>query len=356
MSLAGKYGLPTYRKPTFSSNGKSISFDATEYEVIDGTGEAMDYPAFPDLAIDASNYLHVVFRNGSDHNSTNNAGVAYTKSTDNGVSWSSPVEIVPSDESFLITNESIMISSTGRIIVVYNKQSGSNRDPFFIYSDNSGTSWSTEAAFSTEYAEGQVAGVSGGIEDNGTIVWPFYGTYVTGQKRNAVLFSSTDNGASWDKFTNITPSGLLINGSDPDFEEPVVRQMQSGLLVALLRSDPSPHTGTWFVYSYNGVNWSWPVRVINSRGKNSLAVSPNGTLLSVGRDSNAAEWRTIVSYSSDSGKSWTTQFIDSREGRAMYSGCVWSPAISKWVVVYATETGTENLGPTIMVCKHISEV
>ena len=344
MSLSNIYGLNLYKGIKFIDNGKSVSIDVPTYDVEIGTG-TFDYSFVPDLAIDSSGDLHLVYRKGSDHNTTLNGTIVYRKSTDNGVTWSAESTVVPNDGAILLTNCSITYTSTGRLIVTYSKESGTTRTPYRRYSDDLGDTWSTEAIFSNEYGSGQWVSVTGAIEQVG--------------KRNAVMFSSEDDGDTWTKFGDITPTPFTftIGGNDPDFEEPTLFRLKSGIWACLLRSDPSPFTGSYMIYSYDLERWSWPKKVSDSRGKNPVCVTPSGTIISVGR--NAADWRTLLSYSTDGGKTWTSEYLDAITSAYMYAGVVWSHVINKAIVVYSYQTtggATTTTGPCNIVCKHISEV
>ena len=356
MSLISKYGLTIYKEPLFVSNGKTISIDVPEYSVESGGG-TYDYLAFPALAISDTGKLYTVYRQGSDHNITADGAITMRTSTDNGVTWGASVDLVARDGSTFHSNPNIAVTSTGRIIVTYsiNTNSGEQRVIWVITSDNDGGTWSSPSKMTDIYEpDGQISGVGCDLEyvkATNTLLMTFFARPTNAGKRAPVIFSSTDNGDTWAFYSNIRPIEA------EDFEEPQFVLTPTGMISCLLRSDVE--NASFYTYSLDGgLNWSRPVQVIDSVGKNPIGVSPDSTLLSLGRHSIAGGdfFRATISNSQDEGATWNTQFLTDRGEAYMYGGVVWSAVIDKFIIVWSVEVGTPFTGSCDLICKHISEV
>lgn len=344
------YNDTLYDRAAFLPNSKTISFeDETIFQVGSGIN---DYLAFPCLTIDSNNDLHLIYTKGPDHNVSTTQHIIYRTSTDGGYTWSSEVTVVPSS-GILLTTGGICVVSTGRIIIGYHKVNSPVAQKYMIYSDDDGSTWSSEILVTNDYPDpGQISGPSNPFEYEGDLYWAMYGRTTGSGDRECVLYKSTDglDGEAWSKISVIQPA------ISQDYEEPEVIPNADGLFIALLRSDSQAFTRMVFSWD-KGITWS-TVRqdVVNSIGFNGAAVSPLNGIFSFGR--RATDNRTIIQYSANGGQNWTTRVADARTGANMYGKAVWHPVLDKFIGVYAAETTApiNYTGPTHLVCTRWDEI
>jgi len=121
-----------------------------------------------------------------------------TFSTDQGATWSAPVDItssVPSDSLNNFSCESQVICNNGRILFVLNKQTdpgvSTNSANYCMYSDDDGATWATttiRASHSDYVTEAACLHLGG---DN---IYVLIGSYQDNEWR---CFTSSDNGDTW---------------------------------------------------------------------------------------------------------------------------------------------------------------
>jgi hypothetical protein len=353
-----QYSTTLYKKSDFNSNGKSsITFD-TETIIETGSG-TFDYISFADIAIDSGNIINLVYRNGSDHNLTLDGSIIHrTDNADAGLTWNSGTVIVPARGGILITNPSITITSTGRMIVFFTKEVSPARESWLVYKDP-GQPWSAEIRVTTDYpSPGMIDGPGKAIEISGTLYKPYYARLTGSGNRDGVIYKSVDDGLTWTLHATMYPA------TSADYEEPTIFNNGDNLIIGLLRSDPLGST-RW-IYStdedvFATVNsWSAPTgttimpEAATSNGKNPAAISPSKTILCMGR--NTADGRAIIYYSFNKSRTWAKVYADARTGKYMYGGVVWHPVISKFITVHSVEVSTPLTGPCALVCMRWNEL
>lgn len=353
MSINTDYNLGIYKLPRFVSNGKTVALDSSTLIQL-GAGLA-DYFLAPDLAVDANGVLHLVYVNGSGHNSSDSV-ILYRRSTSvtsGGVVWGSPVTLVAAIADSVTTNPSICVTNTGRILIHYGFQPTGFRQVWMLHSDDGGNTWSAVRRMTEDYDDNQITGPCSPIvlADN-TILKSFYARGAGAGAREGVIYRSTDNGDTFTYYTTMYPI------SSANLEEPSLLRRSDNLFISLVRSDPA--STTFIMYSQNGKNWSDKQVAYPSKGKDPIAKSPSGTLIAFGRYSVAGGDidRSIVAYSNDGGKTWVWSFIGADSGRYMYAGVVWHAGIGKFISVVCSEVAgfPINNGPTRLECMIFNEV
>jgi hypothetical protein len=363
MTLITKYNLGLKKLlPEFTSNGRSVSL-GSEVVIQVGAG-ANEYMSFGDLAIDDNGKLHLVYRQASGHNDAANGTVRYRTSVDGGATWTSATTIIPdTSDAFNITNPAITITSTGRILVFFTKQdwptSSLTQLTYLIYSDNGGTTWNSTGTDGNEILINNTTAyqniIGHAIALGSTLILPMYSRVsVTSGNEFAYTYKSVNDGLTWTFNSNITDgtSSTILNAGETNLLE-----RGDGLVMAFMRNNgASPATGNYVSWSRDGgVKWlQKPYQAGTLRSKNAVAISPNGTILTVGRD-NSTNY-TMYGYSSDGGATFTYARIDSREGVHEYSGIVWDSFNNRFVVVYYVETGVTTDSPTDIVLRYVNEV
>lgn len=340
--------------PVFLSNNKTVSLGA-ETVIQTGSGGS-EYMSFGDLAIDSSGKLHLVYRQGSGHNSGTDGHIRYSTSTDGGATWSAATTIITNGSgNENTTNPAIIVTSTGRIIVTFNKQdlptSELTQLPYLIYSDNGGSSWSSngydgsETLISNDIA--YLNNISHPVEVGGVLYMPLYSRVsVTSGNEYVLIYKSEDDGETWTAYNSSVTTGAFSAGET----ELLVRA--DGLW--LIKSRGNGGGVRWSVNG--GVDW-WPdgIDISNTPlSKNPMAQSPSGLIVTVARQLSTNY--SIYGYSNDGGYTWAYDRIDSREGSNEYAGVVWDGVNQRFVSVYWVETGTPFQSPTSMICRIINEV
>jgi hypothetical protein len=138
---------------------------------------------------------------------------------------------------------------------------------------------------------------------NGTLMLGLY-NFASSNKVHVVF--SSDDGQSWSNETTVVDNGSAFNESN-------FVQLSSGTIVGVLRKE---NDGYWLTRSTdNGATWSTPTEILDisvssTPSRPALSVSPNGTLLLVGRFIGPrGASQTGYSYSSDGGTTWSVPQI-----------------------------------------------
>jgi hypothetical protein len=351
------YTTSLYKRSAFTPIGKSISF-ASETVIETGSG-TLDYLAFPALAVGpTTNYMYLFYRRGSNHNNALDGYIAFRKSTDDGTTWSVETTITAAHATDLITDPRCIVTSTGRVIVMYTKIIGwvsgvaKPSQTWLKYSDDDGATWSSEIRMTTDYNSGQIGGPGNPIEISGTIYAPTYARPALTGNREGNLYKSTDNGLTW------TSHAIMYTAISMDYEEPNIVNNGDGLCIALLRSDSQQWTRSIYspienmFSSRNSWNATLQVDAFQSIGKNGVCATPSGLLVSTGRD--VATGRTVVAYSANRGQDWTKAFMDARTGTYEYGQFQYHPTYAKIIAVYAVETVAG--ATTQLICSRWNEV
>lgn len=355
-----KYALGLKKiRPSFISNGRTVAL-GTEKTVRVGSG-GDNYFGWPGLAIDSSGKLHLDYIQGSTHNNATDGRLIYQQGTWNASTsqydWSAPVTLVAdiSDLYYLI-DPAISITSTGRIIAFYAKESFPKSlntvTAHFIYSDDGGSNWSSEQNFTNDIQ--YMADASGCIEKDGVLYRPMYGRIGGGTGNEYTrLYKSVNNGLDWTFVANSSSgaSGFSLGENNIIFRS-------DGLLLYFMRGnvsalpgDTNPGNGMNLCWSIdNGITvWPRPPKVANIFSKLEPAKFPDGTMVIVGRDTTNG-W-TVWAYCNDGGLTWTVDRIDARNGENEYAGTVYDPIRNHIVSVWSVETGTLALSPTSLFCQ-----
>lgn len=234
----------------------------------------------------------------------------------------------------------------------------------FMYSDDEGITWTDPILLDESFVTPWAYGMPGNaIQYGSTILKPVYGTDVGVSDYAGWLYRSTDNAVTWERWNTMYPAGQLVpdDTQSPNLEEPQLMIRGDGLLLSIHRSDPLHKT--YVRYHLNGGDvsispWSTFFNAFPSIGGNALAVSPNGTIVGIGRlyDAVQSNQRPLVTSSFDGGKTWAYQNADSNIGQQEYGGVVWSQVAGYFILFYIVEKGTAFTGPTWAICKRVAEV
>lgn len=296
------------------------------------------YKSFPGMAL-RSGRLHLVYREGASHaNPGVDFGVVkYRYSDDLGATWGASATLV-SAASVDLRDPSIVCLSTGRLVVGYDYSPESTYwcQPRVIYSDDGGATWSSPYTVASTGMAYECAGTSQMVElADGTVLLPAFGKNLVGDPYYfAVLFKSTDHGATWGSQTTIASSGSWSYG------EPQIRAVGTNLVCLL---DSASGAGVWRVTSSDsGATWSSPgSSVLSAYGRTDWVQYVGGGLAMWCRDpggsTNEARW----SVSFDAGLTWATlRLVDGATDDSMYAAPVVVPG--GVVTVYSIEASSSE--------------
>lgn len=289
-SRYGYHDFPGLTLAKSSDGGKTWSENLLIYY-----GE-WDAEVAPNIAVDSQGWLHVVFGFVSP------GGVWYTKSTDGGNNWTSPVMI--SDTMYLLQNPiSIAIDSNDNLYVMwyyYYEGVSDGYDIFFTKSTDNGTTWLHPNVIVNDTVSCMNLSPSfclGGLDTIYT-VWdddrlPSW----------HVFFSrSTDGGLSW-LSTNIKVDPDTISSYNPK----IIYNKLNGFLYC---------TWQWFnadliLFSKsadNGETWSSPITVSDSLeqslGLHSFDIDSSGNMYLTWQDARQDSSDIFFTFSTDDGNIW----------------------------------------------------
>jgi len=236
------------------------------------------------LKISENNYMLIFLRQQK---------LYYSKTTDNGLSWSEPVKI---NDSAFYNSFSALKTNTGRIIIAY----WSNQ-VLKIHSDDNGATWSSPQIISWIF--GSLKDLILTQTDDNTI-------WLTYTKNGLYISKSTDNGDSWTSFRkfSVATEGSYLT----------INSIASGKLLAVFQGGSTSNQDIFLSKSTdNGTTWSAPIPLINSalnEEKPRIVKSPSGVLRIIYQIQKPTPFPDFKQYdihyieSLDGGESWSTSF------------------------------------------------
>lgn len=157
---------------------------------------------FPCIAIDAGNNIYVVWCDDT----PGNAEIFYKKSTDNGMSWSTPMRLTWNSE--LSMHPNLVFDSGSRIHLVWWDATPGQPEIFYKNSSDSGATWSGLTRMSWNTGNSSVPSIVYASGSGIHVAWSddTPGNYEILYKR------SSDSGATWSGITRVTwNSGDSVN-------------------------------------------------------------------------------------------------------------------------------------------------
>lgn len=255
-----------------------------------GSGDSVEasHASFPTVTKCPNGDYVTIFNRANLHGSMNPSSLVQRRSTDGGLTWSSMAQETVFQDSSLRGDPNCALSTIGSrvwasYVVVDNNHVDDpviTRKTYARYSDDNCVTWSTPVWVGTQGYSLHVtsAGPIFKAQDDNALLMPVYAVNVGESKYDATLLQSLDNGATW------SIRGLIAHYEVPDvtqYEEPQVGYLNDGRLMALVRVDndytirvfySSDHGRTWTsqVWGFAGAGWpSW----IQFASGNILAIS-----------------------------------------------------------------------------------
>lgn len=165
---------------------------------------------FGGVAEGAGGRLHLTYRFSPEHAVTSGTSIKHCYSDDGGATWSAETTIVAAESGFDQREQSICVTPTGRILVIYSKVPAPSAAPVvlkLIFSDDNGETWLSGEDIVTvneSYARtyGRIKLIPG---DNGAnyrlAITPYYAT--GGGNYKVAVWLSNDDGLSWSESSPI---------------------------------------------------------------------------------------------------------------------------------------------------------
>ena len=249
------------------------------------------YAAFPVGVRCANGDLLVAYSDGPDHTNRDDDALLL-RSVDEGETWSTAGTVVDTRPSALeaLSSGVLLLGAWDHSVTGQNSNSRRSTD--------NGATWATPVDIEHPFTD-WVAVESFAELPNGDVLAFSYGEN-TGDTLNSVSqCRSTDGGQTW------TDEGVIFSGPSlsKHMQEPQVVCLDDGSLLALLRSDTGTKTHHTATSTDNGATWSTPAAAFVGTGRPSVHQAPDGTVLVMYR-SNTAPQPSLLRASTDNGATW----------------------------------------------------
>src|SRR3954447_1347871 len=261
----------------------------------------------PQLAVATDGTLYAAWLNDYQ------PGVVFSKSTNHGASWSTPVSVTGKSLNF--TDKPILeISPTGRdVYIAFNSS-----DSYVVASHNFGATWGARVKTNNDtlywFAEG------GAVAPNGTVYFAesAENQSATGQVKLAVL-RSTNGGSSWTTTfvdTSEQQPPCTVPNCPADFFGPQANVTADSagklMVVYTLGTSSGAAKGLYVRTSTDGTSWT-PRQQLNSQGDSGFPVISHGPAAGDFRvawqdnRNGANAYNTWYTRTTNGGSTWSTQ-------------------------------------------------
>jgi hypothetical protein len=260
--------------------------------------------AFPDVAIDSNNNMHLVWH---DNSKDSNLELLYKKSTDGGATWSKYKRFTWNTGRSL--EPTILIDSYDHIHVVWQDESPGNFEIFYKRSTDGGLTWFMSDRLTWTATWNDEPAMAADSNDHIHLVWR--------DDRELYCKRSTDRGATWLKYRRLTwNSGLSCRaaiGVDTNDHIHVIWQ------------DDSKDSNFELLYKKstdNGATWSKYKRLTRNAGASiipAIALDAQNHIHLVWQDdSMGIKEEVYYKRSTDGGSTWTTKRLTWNSGQSSY--------------------------------------
>lgn len=284
---------------TFSRTGTGVLTAGVISTITDDS----KYNAWPSVTRVAGATLLLVYVKADNHNLDTSGKVVGKLSTNDGATWGT--EFTIADQANGCINGSVMTSSSGRVICMYNEFNGSIDPPDCVritYSDDGGTTWSSPYTVDSSFTTQVASPASRPCQlPSGTILIPVYGISTGQTNWTSAVLSSTDDGATFGSQVTMA-SGPA---DSRNYFEPSIGLLEGGTLIAHYRTVDagSMYQNT----STDGTSWTATAVAFGGYSPSNLYRRPTGTLVATVRGNAAAKLQAFTS--TDEGVTWDDQGI-----------------------------------------------
>jgi len=258
--------LLKFSLPVLLILGLVLTSACAKAEVIVSDGK---YNAFGTIAVLSNKDLGIVFRKGTTHG-TDKGKIVMKKSTDLGKTWSAE-STVYEDATYDSRDPCITLLSNGTLIVSFFKYNHTVPGPIVdgvhtIRSTNNGNSWDTPVQLNSSFTD-WCAGSGPVIElANGDLLIGIYGRNTGDSYDSAVCMKSTDGGDTWG-------SEVTIGDGPTDsrnYHEPNLVLLNTNILAMLRTSKEVEGITEYTIYTSistdSGASWSAPASKFTGSG------------------------------------------------------------------------------------------
>jgi hypothetical protein len=213
----------------------------------------------PRIAKDNAGILHVVFE--SDEQAGKNRSVRYSRSSDGGHTWTSPVDV--SNSPAMTFHADIAVESSGAIDIVWcdHRSGEENADIFFAHSSDNGKTWSAPLDISNTPGQSTEPSLAVGLNDSIHVVWS---DTSKGEKNQDIYYvSSFDQGKTWAK-DPLLPAEDISNTPGSSSEPAIATDSDGKPNVVWLDGTPGEsHPDIFYIRKESGA-WTKPINVSHS--------------------------------------------------------------------------------------------
>jgi hypothetical protein len=234
---------------------RSTDFGETFEDPVRLTNAVRD-SRLPKLAIGPDDSINVAWHD--DRTGNNDYNVYFKRSVDGGDTWSD--DLMVADTSNLSEEVAIDVGGDGVIHITWEEGSGyNNRNVFYSRSTDDGVSFSAPFKISDGTYNNRGAHSDVGADDSGNVYVVFH--YLSFQDAEIVYRKSVDSGENWDSCTPLTDNSI------PD-SRPAIHVMDDGSFIDIVyRSRATDTWNIYHTYSEDGLaTWEEPVQISASTG------------------------------------------------------------------------------------------
>jgi len=146
-----------------------------------------DVSTYPDIAVDSSGHLHVVWYDTT----PGNPEIYYKKSTDGGATWTANRRLTWT--SAYSRYPAIAVASSGHLHLVWEDQSSGHSDMYYKKSTDGGTTWTASRRITWTSSDYMEPAITVDSSNNPHVVWNADST----GNEEIYYKKSTDGGAAW---------------------------------------------------------------------------------------------------------------------------------------------------------------
>jgi len=246
---------------------------------------------YPTITADSAGNLNAAWRDGA----ITDKEIMYSRSVDNGVTWSVPTNI--SNNSTQSFNPTITVDSDHNLFLAWEDQLPDSTEILFSRSSDNGSTWSLPANISRNSGLSVRPRIIVDKNDNLHLAWKD-SNFGSGE----ILYShSTNHGESWDLPKNIS------NNADESRNLTITVDSSNNLNIAWQDGSSGYYEILFSRSTDNGVTWSVPITITNSSGHSGF---PNITADSAGNlyiawEDSTGQTEILYSRSEDNGATWS---------------------------------------------------